>query len=134
MVISGMLDLLTRHFNLEELRTLCFELDIPFDELGGQGVRGVARELLLYVQRRDRLPELLATLRVERPSVAWPDATGLPSMMAATTDDPTPTVFHVSGDTIQTGNITDSVVALGQGASVVSGKSPRPKKHKDDAP
>jgi hypothetical protein len=129
-----MLDLLTRHFNLEELRTLCFELGISFDELGGQGVRGVARELLLYVQRRDRLPELLTTLRVERPSVAWPDATGLPSMMAATTDDPTPTVSHVSRDSIQTGNITDSVVALGQGASVVIGQPPRPKKHKDDAP
>ncbi|MBP6787637.1 MAG: hypothetical protein KA170_08610 [Candidatus Promineofilum sp.] len=128
-----MLDLLTRHFNLEELRTLCFELGIPFDELGGQGLRGVARELLLYVQRRDRLPELLTALTVERPSVAWPDATGLPSTMAATTDDPT-AAAHVGRDSIQVGNISDSAVALGQGASVVIGKPPRPKKYKDDAP
>ena len=129
-----MLDLLTRHFNLEELRTLCFELGIPFDELGGQGLRGVARELLLYVQHRDQLPELLAALTVERPSVAWPDATGLPSTMAATTDDPTAAVPHVGRDNIQVGNISDSAVALGQGASVVIGKPPRQKKHKDDAP
>ena len=128
-----MLDLLTRHFNLEELRTLCFELGIPFDELGGQGLRGVSRELLLYVQRRDRLPELLTALTVERPSVAWPDATGLPSTMAATTDDPT-AAAHVGRDSIQVGNISDSAVALGQGASVVIGKPPRPKKYKDDAP
>ena len=128
-----MLDLLTRHFNLEELRTLCFELGIPFDELGGQGLRGVARELLLYVQRRDRLPELLTALTVERPSVAWPDAAGLPSTMAATTDDPT-AAAHVGRDSIQVGNISDSAVALGQGASVVIGKPPRPKKYKDDAP
>lgn len=129
-----MLDLITRHFNLEELRTLCFELGIPFDELGGQGLRGVARELLLYVQRRDRWPELLAALRIERPSVLWPDAAGLTPPIAAITDDPPATAPHVGGDSIQTGNITDSVVALGQGASVVIGRPPRRKKGQDDAP
>ena len=129
-----MLDLLTRHFNLEELRTLCFELGVPFDELGGQGVRGVARELLLYVQRRDRLPELLAALRVERPSVAWPGAAELVPTIAGTADQPPAVVPDVGRDNIQGGNIINSAAALGQGASVIIGKPPRRKKHKDDAP
>ena len=32
--------LLTKHFSLEELRTLSFDLGIDFDEIGGEGKVG----------------------------------------------------------------------------------------------
>lgn len=127
-----MLDLLTRHFNLEELRSLCFDLRIQPDELGGQGLRSVARELLQYMQRRGRLPELLAALHVERPSVAWPTADELASTLAPTAGE-TPTAHSQIGrDNIHIeGGMNNSAGAFGQGASVVIGKLPKPKKRKD---
>ena len=128
-----MLDLVSRHFNLEELRTLSFDLGVNPDELGGQGLSGVARELILYLQRRDRLPDLLAALRAERPSVAWPTAAELTSMLDATAGEtPAPPRPQVGRDNIHVEGMSNSVGAFGQGASVSMGRPPR-KKRKDDA-
>jgi tetratricopeptide (TPR) repeat protein len=65
--------LLSRHFNPEELRQLCFELDIDYDDLEGntKSARGLA--LIDYLDRRGRLPELQMELKEKRPRVAWPD-------------------------------------------------------------
>lgn len=61
-------DLLTDKFNEEELKTLCFFLDISYDDLGGAGRAGKARELILYVERHERLLELEAIIIKERPT------------------------------------------------------------------
>lgn len=62
---------LTEHFNDEELTALCFD---HFHEVyrnfgGGATVNAKALALVDYCQRRDRLPELLATLERERPEL-----------------------------------------------------------------
>ena len=127
-----MLDLITYYFNLEELRTLCLDLRIPFEELGGQGLRGVARELLFYMRRRDRLPELLAALRAERPTVAWPTADELEATLAPdAAETPPATPPQVGRDYYVTGDMHDSVNAIGPGASVSIGQIPKRKKRKD---
>ncbi|MCB8966922.1 MAG: SUMF1/EgtB/PvdO family nonheme iron enzyme [Ardenticatenaceae bacterium] len=69
-----LLDILTTYFNDDELNTLCFHLDIPHDDLPAQGRANKARELLLRVQREQRLPDLLARGREMRPQAQWPDA------------------------------------------------------------
>ena len=59
---------LENKFDLEEIRDLCFDLNVDFDALRGAGKK--AREVVAYCQRRDRLEELatrLATLRPEAP-------------------------------------------------------------------
>lgn len=58
-------------FNEGELQTLCFELNLPYAELDGRQKGEKARELVLAMQRRRRLPDLLAALRQERPRSNW---------------------------------------------------------------
>jgi hypothetical protein len=54
-------------FSLEELRTLCFDLGIDFDELSGEGRSAKVRELLLWSGRHRRLAHLLdASSRLRR--------------------------------------------------------------------
>ena len=45
-------------FSVPEIRNLCFDLGIPHEEIAGDTVSEKARELVLYCQRRNRLPEL----------------------------------------------------------------------------
>jgi hypothetical protein len=57
---------LVDHFNLEELRTLCFDLDVDFDRLPGQGKDAKARDLVIYWQNRNGLARLVAAVRLAR--------------------------------------------------------------------
>jgi hypothetical protein len=60
------------HFSLDELRTLCFDLHIDFDNLGGEGKQGKARELALHCERTGKIPELLEAIRRLRPDLDLP--------------------------------------------------------------
>ncbi len=55
------------HYTLEELRVLCFDLDVPYDELGGEGLSLKASELVAWLERRGELERLLPALRQGRP-------------------------------------------------------------------
>ena len=57
------------HYSLDELRTLCFDLDVNYDDLGGEALSGKARELILRVYRERNLDKLL-TLLATTPSEA----------------------------------------------------------------
>ena len=59
------------HFDREELRTLCFDLGVRYDDLGDDRISALARELLLQLQRAKRLEALLTRLEDLRPQVAW---------------------------------------------------------------
>jgi hypothetical protein len=63
--------LIIAHFNDGELRDLCFDLGIDYENLPGQGKSDKARELVAYVQRYERTDELVALCRRLRPNVAW---------------------------------------------------------------
>ncbi|MBK7916817.1 MAG: TIR domain-containing protein [Chloroflexi bacterium] len=71
--LSHLYQLLDQFFNEEELRTLCFDLDIDYDNLGGRGKAANARELVQRLQREGRLPDMLTLTRQRRPQVLWPD-------------------------------------------------------------
>ena len=58
-------------FDEQELITLCFDLSISYEDLPGQGKGAKIRDLLAYVNRRQRLQQLLVTLRQRRPDAAW---------------------------------------------------------------
>ncbi len=57
-----MLDRLTRHYDLSELRRLCFELSVPYEELAGETRSDKAISLIEWLERRERLPDLVARL------------------------------------------------------------------------
>lgn len=70
-----MLDRLIRHYDLSELRRLCFELNVPYEELPGETLSNKAISLIEWLERHERLPELLS--RLQRPA-APPDPTPPP--------------------------------------------------------
>jgi len=61
--------LLAKHYDLEELRTLAFDLGVDWDELGGETKSARARELIAYLKRRNRLGDLVAAIETSRPDV-----------------------------------------------------------------
>lgn len=63
--------ILVERFNEEELRTFCFYLTVDYDSLGGEGKVGKARELILYLDRRHLLSQLLAAGERLRPDINW---------------------------------------------------------------
>lgn len=56
-------EFIIKRFSREELRTLCTDLNVDYDSLPGEGHAAKARELVLYMQRHDRLDELAAAVR-----------------------------------------------------------------------
>ncbi len=71
--------LLVEHFDLDELRTLCFDLGVDYDELRGEVKSTKARELITVMLRHNRVAELAGKLQVLRPNVDWPDLETLSS-------------------------------------------------------
>jgi hypothetical protein len=58
---------LSDYFSSGELRDLCFELAIAYDDLPGERHRDKARELVAYAGRHERLTELAEAVRRARP-------------------------------------------------------------------
>ena len=61
-------DCIVLHFDDGELRTLCFDLGINFDDLEGDALSDKARELVLYLNRIGRCDELVKYCREKRPN------------------------------------------------------------------
>lgn len=81
---------LADHFSDEELRSLCFDLDVDYERLPGQGKDGKGRELIAFMRRTDQLPALIAECRRQRPNVSWdytPESLAQPPVAPS----PTPT-------------------------------------------
>jgi hypothetical protein len=53
-------------YNLEEIRTLCSDLGVDYDDLGGEGKEAKARELVAYLKRRSKLDDLIRYLQEDR--------------------------------------------------------------------
>ncbi len=64
--------LLIRHFNLDELRVLCFDLGLEYEDLPGDTRTTKMHGLVEYLQRRGELPRLLDEITGLRPLVNWP--------------------------------------------------------------
>jgi hypothetical protein len=59
---------LALRFGLEELKTLCFDLNVEAENLPPDRA-GMARELISYMKRYNRLPELVDYIRRKRPDI-----------------------------------------------------------------
>jgi hypothetical protein len=80
---AQLLPLLDQYFDEEELRSLCFDLGVQYDNLGGRGKAAHARELIARLEREQRLAELIAAVRRQRPAVNWPDPPPPPDLTTA---------------------------------------------------
>jgi len=61
-------------FDEEELRTLCFDLDLDYDALRGDGKDARARELVGWHTRRGALMDLVKAVQRRRPNQYWTNA------------------------------------------------------------
>ncbi len=64
---------LAARFGEEDLRDLCFSLGIDYDDLGGDGAKSKARELVTYCDRRKCIQKLVETALKLRPDVELND-------------------------------------------------------------
>ena len=58
-------------YNLEELKNLCMDLGVDFENLNGEGKSGKIRELIGYFNRRGQLSKLIEKCRMDRPDYPW---------------------------------------------------------------
>lgn len=61
--------LLTKHFNLDELQTLCFDLNIKYENIPGTTLEAKSRELIDYCERQNLVDELQAAIVRLRPNL-----------------------------------------------------------------
>ncbi len=54
----NLLNKLVAHFNIDELKTLCFHLNVEYEVLPGEGKVTKIRELITYLERRNRILDL----------------------------------------------------------------------------
>lgn len=72
--LTRLRETIRRHFDLEEFRTLCADLDVKYDDLPGEGLVARIRELVSHCERRDRLSELVQSCKIRFPKQDWGEA------------------------------------------------------------
>lgn len=62
---------LDAYFDEEDLRTLCFDLGVQYDNLPGRAKVYKARELVALFAQNGRIPQLVAYCAKNRPNIPW---------------------------------------------------------------
>lgn len=70
--IVALYTLLSTYFSMSELHDFCFQLGVSFEDIPGATRSAKARELVGYMNRNGRLPELVRKGRRLRSHVTWP--------------------------------------------------------------
>ena len=73
MDLAKLRQLLVSHFSESELRDICFDLGVDYEDLPGESKSDKARELVTYFERRGCVPELVEKCAQLRANVKWSD-------------------------------------------------------------
>ena len=68
---SNLRNNIAKSFNLEELKSICFDLNIDFNNLTGETFTGKIESLIQYLERRERIDELVDLCSTERDNIDW---------------------------------------------------------------
>jgi hypothetical protein len=88
-------EMLIKYFNDSELRALCFELNVEYEDLGGSSRSAKALELITYCERHGLTPRLEAALLAAE-AQAQAAASSPPQRPPAMTG----TTFNMHGQTV----------------------------------
>lgn len=86
---SRLLGLIKLAFEVEDLRLLCFELDIAFGNLGSATRDGKAADLIDLARANNMLPALVVACRGLRPGLDWASVIDAPPPPTASSGDST---------------------------------------------
>ena len=75
--------ILNEYFNLTELKDLCFDLRIDYENLPGETKQDKARELVDHARRHGLSNALIVTSRQRRPNAPWRNEPGLTARTTA---------------------------------------------------
>jgi hypothetical protein len=67
--LTKLREILGTRLDAGELHTLCFDLGLDYNDLPGEGTKNKARELVVYLDKRVRIEELVEWLDKSRPDV-----------------------------------------------------------------
>jgi formylglycine-generating enzyme required for sulfatase activity len=79
---------LTNYFDEEELKSLCFDLGVDYDALPGNGKEAKARDLIVYLDHRGLISQLVEKGSQLRPKVSWENNTSETAQKATTEAKP----------------------------------------------
>ena len=85
--LTRLREMLVERFSVQELHTLCFDLGLEYEGLAGGDKEGKARELVAYLGRRDRIPELEDKSKRLRPDL-WESARKEPEQIPVAVKPP----------------------------------------------
>jgi hypothetical protein len=125
MQLAELRQVLSDYFSEEEIRTLCFDLSIDYDDLPATGKANKVRELVKYLERRDRIPDLESAVRRQRPNIPWDD-TGEPSTAFASSQTK-PRGHSTRVRNLKWGLALAAIVVLGVIIAASSGWLPPPR-------
>lgn len=99
MTIQTLRQTISKRFSLSDIRTLCFDLSVDFEEFGGGGKSDVIIQLVDYFERINRLNDLQYYFEQMRPFEPWADLMAtLQSGSDSTTSSPDTPSMNVGRD------------------------------------
>jgi len=112
--LTQLREFLTARFNTGELKTLCFDMGVEYEDLPGEGRADKARELVDYCDRHECLDKLVEVGRRLRPEIPW-------QAPAVTEKRRSSSGISITGDgnVIGNGNVVQIIKA--EGGSSISG-------------
>lgn len=123
-----------QYFSFSEVRTLCFNLGVDYENIPGDHRSAFVRNLIVSLAKQGRLQELIDEVRLERPRVDWQDVPPdfeLPTSIAQESIQQVVNYHvygdYVGGDKISVGDIHNAQgVAIGSGASALVQQAAQP--------
>jgi len=102
-------------FDLQDLRELCFELDLIYDNLSGDRLSIKIIDLIETMRKTERMSEMMTALQTVRPLLDWPEWRTIEEATAVASPASNPFIYELDSQSNpfgRSGRIEDSTAYL----------------------